>query len=123
MLDLMRCGVHDRGGWLHGGSVAAKLIAEGHSIPGLVRTSEKARLIEQLGIEPVIGALDDSNLLMTEARPADGVIDTASADHRPSVEALSPHLSVQTNTVFTYERLQRDRRRRARRARVRNYLR
>jgi nucleoside-diphosphate-sugar epimerase len=75
------------GGYI-GGSVAAKLIAKGHSIRGLVRTSEKARLIGQLGIEPVIGALDDSDLLMTEARRADGVIDTASADHRPSVETF-----------------------------------
>jgi nucleoside-diphosphate-sugar epimerase len=71
-----------------GGSVAAKLMAAGHRVRGLVRAQDKAEQLNKLGIEPVIGTLDDGELLRTEARQADGVIDTASADHLASVEAF-----------------------------------
>lgn len=68
-----------------GGSVATKLIAAGHRVRGLVRSQGKADQLEKSGVEPVIGTLDDADLLGTEARQADGVIDTASADHLASV--------------------------------------
>jgi nucleoside-diphosphate-sugar epimerase len=40
------------------------------------------------GIEPVLGSLDDADVLEREARICDGVINTASADHAGAVKAL-----------------------------------
>jgi len=71
-----------------GGTVAIRLIEAGHSVRGLVRTSAKAELLARHGIEPVVGTLDDDALLTREAREADGVINTANADHPSSVRAL-----------------------------------
>jgi nucleoside-diphosphate-sugar epimerase len=71
-----------------GGSVAARLIATGHRVRGLVRSTESAALLAGRGIEPVMGSLDATDLLTAEARAADGVINTASADHRAAVHAL-----------------------------------
>jgi uncharacterized protein YbjT (DUF2867 family) len=41
-----------------GGSVAEKLYGSGHQALGLVRSEEKARLVKDRGIEPIIGTLD-----------------------------------------------------------------
>jgi nucleoside-diphosphate-sugar epimerase len=71
-----------------GGSVAVGLIKEGHAIRGLVRDAAKAREVAAHGIEPVVGSLDDSALLQAEARGSEGVVNTASSDHRGAVEAL-----------------------------------
>jgi nucleoside-diphosphate-sugar epimerase len=38
-----------------GGSVAAQLIAEGRDVRGLVRSEEKARLLAENGVTPVLG--------------------------------------------------------------------
>jgi nucleoside-diphosphate-sugar epimerase len=71
-----------------GGSVAARLIEAGSRVRGLVRNRDGAARLAQRGIEPIIGDLDDAELLTREARAADGVVDTASADHADSVRAL-----------------------------------
>src|SRR5262245_1347211 len=71
-----------------GGSVAARLLEARHRVRGLVRTPEKAELISKLGIEPVVGTLDDVGLLAREAGKADGVVHTANADHLSSARAL-----------------------------------
>lgn len=71
-----------------GGSVAARLLQEGYTVRGLVRTQEQADKVKQLGIEPVIGTLDDASILTHEAQQADAVINAASSDHRASVEAM-----------------------------------
>jgi nucleoside-diphosphate-sugar epimerase len=71
-----------------GGSVAVALLQKGHRIRGLTRTQNGADQLRVLGIEPVIGQLDDINLLTQEARFADAVINTASADHQGAVETL-----------------------------------
>ncbi|MDE1174149.1 MAG: NAD-dependent epimerase/dehydratase family protein [Parvibaculaceae bacterium] len=71
-----------------GGSIAEKLVAAGHTVTGLVRSEEKARLLKARGIEPVSGTLDDSDLLASAARAADATIHTASADHPGSVVSL-----------------------------------
>jgi nucleoside-diphosphate-sugar epimerase len=76
-----------------GSAVALALIAAGHRVRGLVRTSAKAELIAPYTIEPVVGALDDTALLQEEARSADAVINAASSDHRGAVEALIAALS------------------------------
>ncbi len=71
-----------------GGSVADLLLKAGHEIHGLVRSSEKAELIEKRGITPIIGTLEDGALLTSAARKADAVINAASSDHRGAAEGL-----------------------------------
>jgi nucleoside-diphosphate-sugar epimerase len=71
-----------------GGSVALKLVQAGHRVRGLVRTQEKAELLSKLGVEPVLGDLNDTDLLIREAMRADGVISAANADHAASVQAM-----------------------------------
>lgn len=71
-----------------GGSLATKLVANGCRVRGLVRSADKAAQLTTLGIEPVVGDLDDLALLSREAINADAVINTASADHAASVEVM-----------------------------------
>lgn len=71
-----------------GGSLAARLVEGGTRVRGLVRSPESAVLLAERGIEPVLGGLDDADLLIHEARAADGVVNTASSDHAASVRAL-----------------------------------
>src|SRR5690349_1069155 len=71
-----------------GGSVAAHLAAAGHQVAGLVRSEEKADAVRAFGIEPVMGTLDNAQILASAARAADVVINAASADHSGAVIAL-----------------------------------
>jgi nucleoside-diphosphate-sugar epimerase len=71
-----------------GGSVAARLVAEGHEVSGLVRGEARADEVRARGIEPVPGTLDDTAALTAAARAAEAVIDAASADHEASTEVL-----------------------------------
>lgn len=71
-----------------GGSIAAHLARAGHSVRGLIRNPEQRAELQRLGIEPVIGTLDDSALLIAEAKAADAVINAASSDHEGAVKAL-----------------------------------
>lgn len=71
-----------------GGSVAQKLIKVGCRVRGLVRNKAKADLLSKIGVEPVIGDLNNTDLLIHEAKQSDGVINAASADHAASVQAL-----------------------------------
>lgn len=71
-----------------GGAVATTLIAQGHGVRGMVRDRMKADAVALHGVEPVIGSLDDVDLLRAEAHKADGVVNAASSDHRAAVEAL-----------------------------------
>ena len=76
-----------------GGSVASVLIAHGHKVRGLVRSQEKADVVAAHGMDPVVGSLDDADLLRGEASAADVVVNAASSDHRGAVEALISGLS------------------------------
>ncbi|MFM0046025.1 NAD-dependent epimerase/dehydratase family protein [Paraburkholderia sediminicola] len=71
-----------------GGTVARRLLAAGHSVRGLIRDASKAESLKALGIEPVIGSLEDSSLLTREAQQSDGVIHAADSDHRSAIEAV-----------------------------------
>lgn len=71
-----------------GGSVARRLVEDGMTVRGLTRDERKAEPLRQAGVEPVIGTLDDLELLASEARAADAVVSCADADHRPSIDAL-----------------------------------
>ncbi|KPI20071.1 NAD-dependent epimerase/dehydratase [Actinobacteria bacterium OK074] len=71
-----------------GGSVVDRLVAEGHDVAGLARTDGRARELRQRGVAPVLGGLDDGDVLARAADHADAVINAADSDHRGAVEAL-----------------------------------
>lgn len=71
-----------------GGSIAAGMVRAGHHVRGLIRKPEHTAELKRLGIEPVLGTLEDHALLIAEARAADAVINAASSDDRGAVEAL-----------------------------------
>jgi D-arabinose 1-dehydrogenase-like Zn-dependent alcohol dehydrogenase len=56
-----------------GGSVAHVLLGAGHAIRGLVRSQGKLGKLASLGITPVVGELDERELLLPEARQPDAV--------------------------------------------------
>jgi nucleoside-diphosphate-sugar epimerase len=76
-----------------GGSFAAEAARRGHQVRGLVRSPQKAQACEAFGIVPVHGSLADHDLLALEASAADAVVNAASSDDRPSIEALLKALS------------------------------
>ncbi len=75
-----------------GGSIAVKLIAQGHRVSGLTRTADGAAKLRAAGIEPVVGALIDGEILREAARSADAVINAANSDDANAVELLLPAL-------------------------------
>ncbi len=82
-----------------GGSVATRLLADGHQVIGLARSDEAAASLEQRGIEPVRGTLNDYGPLQQVARSVDAVINAAQADNPFVVLAILPQLSG-TGKVF-----------------------
>ena len=75
-----------------GGSIAAKLIAQGHQVSGLTRTADGATKLRAMGVEPVVGGLIDGDILREAARSADTVINAANSDDAQAVELLLPVL-------------------------------
>ena len=71
-----------------GGSVAVKLIALGHGVTGLARSEGKAAQLRAIGIDPVLGRLNDLETLAAAARRADIVVNAADADNYHSSAAL-----------------------------------
>ncbi len=71
-----------------GGSVAAALMAAGHTVIGLCRSVEKAKKLKQLGIEPIMGSLSDEDILFRAAQSADAVVNAADADDPFAAEVL-----------------------------------
>lgn len=83
-----------------GGSVAEGLIASGHQVVGLVRSAESIPLLKDRGIEPVLGNLDDAEIMTKAAREADAVIHAASADHAGAVVTLIAALERSGKTLI-----------------------
>jgi len=71
-----------------GGSLASALLSKGHEVRALTRSKKSAHEMEALGMVPVLGDLDNLELLKSEAFRADAVINTANADHLDAVLAL-----------------------------------
>ena len=63
-------------GWI-GSAIVEELIGKGHGVTGLVRSEGNGKALSALGAEPVMGSLDDVDLLRTAAAQADGIIHTA----------------------------------------------
>lgn len=83
-----------------GGSVAMGLAKAGHEVRGLVRRPESVGAHQRAGIEPVIGTLDDSELLGANANWADATINAASSDHFWAAQALIASLSGTGKTLI-----------------------
>lgn len=60
-----------------GSAVCERLQADGHELVGLARSDEAAAQLRQAGAEPVRGALSNTDMLASEARRSDGVIQLA----------------------------------------------
>ena len=75
-----------------GGSVALALIARNHKVTGLVRTKERAEQVKALGIKPVMGNLNDFNVLTKAAQDADAVVNAADAELKTRVQYSSATL-------------------------------
>lgn len=71
-----------------GGTVASALVSAGHKVTGLVRSQARADSVRALGIEPVLGTLDDAGILTSAAAEAEVVINAANSDHEAAAETL-----------------------------------
>ena len=60
-----------------GSIVARKLKENGHEVLGLTRSEASAQKLKELHIEPVLGSLQDKEILIESAQKADAVIHTA----------------------------------------------
>jgi nucleoside-diphosphate-sugar epimerase len=71
-----------------GGAVATSLLRAGHTVTGLTRDVAKAGDLARLGIQPLVGALEDADMLTEQARGADAVVNAADSDHLGAAETL-----------------------------------
>ncbi|MDP4097992.1 NAD-dependent epimerase/dehydratase family protein [Paenibacillus sp. P96] len=71
-----------------GGSVAKVLLEAGHSVYGLTRNAEQNDALIAMGIEPVIGSLEDEQILTKFAQMSDGVIHTADTGHQLAIDTF-----------------------------------
>jgi len=83
-----------------GGSVAAALIAAGHQVSGLARSDETTAALAKLGIRPVLGTLDDTEVVAKAAHDADVTVNAANAGHRASAEAMLKALAKSGKTFL-----------------------
>ena len=83
----MKIFITGAGGYI-GGSLAAALVAAGHSVSGLARSGETAAALAARGIAPVAGTLDDAQVLADAALKADVTVNAANAGHRGAAQAM-----------------------------------
>ncbi len=75
-----------------GGSIATKLLAQGHEVVGLARSDDAAASLRKRGIEPLMASLTDYGPLQQAARSVDAVINAANSDNAFVVLAILPQL-------------------------------
>jgi nucleoside-diphosphate-sugar epimerase len=71
-----------------GGSIAKVLVDQGYIVLGLVRNNNKINALRNIGVEPVLGTLEDKSILVQCAQSSDAVINAANSDHRDSIETI-----------------------------------
>ncbi|ETN37862.1 uncharacterized protein HMPREF1541_07485 [Cyphellophora europaea CBS 101466] len=71
-----------------GWNVLDLLLTEGYSVTGYARRQEHAKQLEASGASTVLGDLDDTQKITDLTLQYDIVIHTATADHKPSAEAI-----------------------------------
>lgn len=84
-----------------GGSIAQRFAEDGHSVTGLVRSAEKADLLAAHGINPIVGDLDDAELLAAEAGKVDVIVNAASTLHLEAARALVRGARADTRILHT----------------------
>ncbi len=72
----MRVFLTGANGWV-GTAVSRDLLAAGHSVVGLVRSTEKGEALVAAGGTPLLGSLRDLDVIRAGAGDADGIIHTA----------------------------------------------
>lgn len=77
------------------------MVEDGHAVRGLVRTPEKVTALEQRGVMPVLGELDNSELLAQEAARADVIINAASTLHIEAAKSLVSGVGPGTKLLHT----------------------
>src|SRR5262249_12502004 len=65
-----------------GGAVASALARAGHAVVGSTRSAEKTRALEALEVEPLVGNLDDSKLLVAAVQRCEVLVHCA-AEYSP----------------------------------------
>jgi nucleoside-diphosphate-sugar epimerase len=71
-----------------GGAVALRLIREGHIVHALVRDPAKTGRLEDAGLSPCVGSLDDAASLGRAIAAVGAVINAADSDHAAGVQAI-----------------------------------
>ncbi|KAJ8456488.1 hypothetical protein ONZ45_g18698 [Pleurotus djamor] len=75
-----------------GGAALVRLLARPNAssfqFNALVRSPEKAEKLKSIGVNPIIGSLDDTELIQKWASSSDVVLSMADADHMQSVKAM-----------------------------------
>ena len=72
----MRVFLTGANGWI-GSAIARDLLADGHAVVGLVRSTEKGEAFAAAGGRPLVGSLGDFDAIRNAARECDGIIHTA----------------------------------------------
>ncbi len=71
-----------------GGSIAKTLLAKGYEILGLNRDPDKMTALSKMGVKPVLGTLEDKQILVQAIQSSDVVINAADSDHRRGIETI-----------------------------------
>lgn len=89
-----------------GWNVLELLVQEGYSVTGYVRRQEHAKQIESSGASAVLGDLNDTAKITDLTLKYDIILHTATADHKPSVEAIIAGVTERANqgrkTIFIH---------------------
>ncbi|KAL0486988.1 NAD(P)-binding protein [Acrasis kona] len=72
-----------------GGAILHLLLQQSDlSVSALVRGEENAKKLKSLNVEPILGSLDSTDIIVKAASQADIVINTANVDHIGSAQAI-----------------------------------
>lgn len=90
---------------LIGGSFLELMVSRGYqskfALAALFRRDSDAQAMRKIGVEPVIGSLDDYDLLRQESARASVVYNTADCDHQLSARAIVEGLSERSKATGT----------------------
>ena len=68
--------------------IISQCLSEGHDVFGLIRDTNKVDALHKMGITPVLGTLENNEILTQYAESCEAVINAANSDHRNSIDAF-----------------------------------